>query len=130
MASLDRPFRPLDLAATPLGSFDLDELVARLAEEPQYEREGRAGLTLVHDGQLTIVLEALRAGGELREHQAPASAMVTLVRGRATFVSDGDKRTALVPGTLVAFASGLGHALVAEEDSACLIVIGGRAGSR
>lgn len=129
MPSLDRPFRPVDLAATPLASFDLDDLVARLGQEPQYQQEGRAALTLVRDAQLSIVLVALRAGSDLREHHAPASAMVTLVRGRATLVSDGGaKRSEVAPGTLLAFASGLEHSLVAEEDSACLLVIGGRAG--
>ena len=32
------------------------------------------------------------------------------------------------PGTLVTFSGDLDHALVADEDSVCLIVIGGRAG--
>lgn len=128
MPSLDRPFRPVDLAATPLASFDLDDLVARLVQEPQYRQDDRAALTLVHDAQLSIVLVALRAGGEFREHHAPASAMVTLVRGRATLLSEGDATpTEVTPGTLVAFAAGLDHSLVAEEDSACLLVIGGRA---
>ena len=131
MPSLDRPFRPVDLAATLLESFDLDDLVARLVQEPQYQDEGLAALTLVHDEQLSIVLAALRAGGELREHRAPASAMVTLIHGRATLLCDGGaKRTGMAPGTLVAFASGLDHSLVAEQDSACLLVIGGRAGGQ
>ncbi len=131
MTPLERPFRPVDLTSTPLESFDLNDLVAQLVLEPQYHEEGKAGITLARDAHVSVVLEALRKGSELREHRSPASAMVTLLSGRATFVSEaGAKRTEMIPGTLVAFASDLDHALVADEDSACLIVIGGRAAPR
>lgn len=127
MTRLDRPFRPVDPAVTPLESFDLHGLAAQLVQEPQYQKEGRAGITLARDAQVSVVLEALRAGGELREHHSPASAIVTLVSGRATLVSEaGAKRTSLDPGTLVVFSAALEHALVADEDSVCLLVIGGR----
>lgn len=127
MTQLERPFRPVDLTDTPLESFDLKGLVAQLTQERQYREEGMAGLTLARDAQISVVLQALRKGSELREHRAPASAIVTLLSGRATFTSEaGARRTQMVPGTLVAFASDLDHALVAEEDSACLLVIGGR----
>jgi quercetin dioxygenase-like cupin family protein len=131
MTPIKHPFRPVDLTATPLEAFDLNDLIAQLALEPQYNAEGKAGITLVRDAHVSVVLEALRKGSELREHRAPASAMVGLLSGRATFVSEpGAKRVEMVPGTLVAFAAGLDHVLIAVEDSACLIVIGGRAGRR
>lgn len=124
---LERPFRPVDLTATSFEAFDLDDLATRLMQEPRFLDEGRSGITLVRDAQVSIVLEVLRKGSGLREHRAPASAMVSLLSGRATFVSGPDgTRTEMLPGTLVVFASDLDHALVAEEDSSCLIVIGGR----
>lgn len=130
MSPLERPYRPVDLSVTALESFDLHRLAAQLVREPQYEEEGKAGITLARDECVSVVLEALRKGSELREHRTPASAMVTLLSGRATFVSEaGAKRSEMVPGMLVVFAAGLEHALIAVEDSACLIVIGGRAGS-
>jgi len=131
MSPLERPFRPADLTATALESFDLNGLTAQLVLEPQYKEEGKAGITLARDAHIAVVLEALRKGSELREHRAPASALVTLLSGKATFVSEaGAKRAELVPGTLIAFAADLDHALIADEDSACLIVIGGRTGRR
>lgn len=129
MTEIERPFRPVSLASEALASFDLNDLVTRLVQEPQYIEEGKGGVTLTRDADLTVVLEVLRKGSALREHRAPASAMVTLLSGRASFSSEkGAKQTDMVPGSLVAFGSGLDHALVADEDSACLIVIGGRAG--
>ena len=126
MSSFVRPFRPVDLTAAALESFDLSRLSEQLLLEPQY-KEGKAGVTLARDGRISVVFEALRRGSELREHRAPASALVILLSGRATFVSGpGPKRTRMVPGTLVVFAADLEHALVADEDSVCLIVIGGR----
>lgn len=131
MSPLTRPFRPVDLTATALESFDLKGLAEQLTMEPQYKEEGKAGVTLARDAHVSVVLQALRKGSELREHRAPASALATLLSGRATFVSEsGSKRTEMVPGTLVAFSADLDHALVADEDSVCLIVIGGRAGRR
>lgn len=131
MTPLERPFRPVDLSSTPLESFDLNDLVAQLVLEAQYKEEGRSGISLARDAHIAVVLEVLRKGSKLREHRAPASAMVTLLSGRATFVSEaGAKGTAMIPGTLVAFASDLDHSLVADEDCACLIVIGGRAAPR
>lgn len=131
MTPLKRPFRPVDLGSTPLESFDLNDLVAQLVLEPQYQEEGKSGITLARDAHVSVVLEVLRKGSALREHRAPTSAMVTLLSGRATFVSEaGAKQTPMIPGTLVAFASDLDHSLVADEDSACLIVIGGRAAPR
>jgi quercetin dioxygenase-like cupin family protein len=121
----------VDLTATALEAFDLNGLAEQLTMEPQFKEEGKAGVTLARDAHVSVVLEALRKGSELREHRAPASALVTLLSGRATFVSEpGSKRTEMVPGTLVAFTAGLDHTLVADEDSICLIVIGGRAGRR
>ncbi len=131
MSPLERPFRPVDLTATALESFDLNGLAAQLVVEPQYGEQGRAGVTLARDAQLAVVLEAIRKGGELRAHRAPASALVTLLSGKATFVSEaGAKRTEMVSGSLVAFAADLEHAVHADEDSVCLIVIGGRAGAK
>lgn len=131
MEPLTRPFRPVDLDAKAIGSFDLNALAEQLSKEPQFEEEGRAGVTLARDAQVSVVLAALRKGTELREHRAPASALVTLLSGRATFVSEpGSKRTEMAPGTLVAFSAELDHALVADEDCVCLIVIGGRAGGK
>jgi quercetin dioxygenase-like cupin family protein len=131
MSPLPRPFRPVDLTATALESFDLKGLAQQLTMEPQYNEEGKAGITLARDAHVSVVLEALRKGSELREHRAPASALATLLSGRATFVSEpGSRRTEMLPGTLVAFSADLDHALVADEDSVCLIVIGGRAGRK
>lgn len=130
MTKLERPFRPADLTATALEAFDLNGLVAKLTQEPQYREEGMTGIALVRDDRISVVLQALRKGTGLREHRAPASALVTLLSGRATFTSEGGaKRTAMQPGTLVAFASGLDHAVVADEDCAFLLVIGGRTAS-
>lgn len=128
MTTIERPFRPVDLDASPLASFDLNDLMAKLVLEPQYGEAGKGGITLARESDLTVVLEVLRKGCALKEHRAPANAMVILLSGRATFGSAKDgQQASMVPGSLVVFASGLEHSLVADEDSACLIVIGGHA---
>ena len=128
ITSANRPFRPVDLKEKALEVLDLESLAEGLLGEAQYETEGKAGVTLTRDRGLSVVLEVLRKGGELGEHRAPGPAMVTLFSGRARFVSSGrGEEFEVVPGRMVLFAPGLEHALVAEEDCVCLIVIGGRA---
>jgi len=127
MKNWERPFRPADLSETPLESFDLEALIAGMRAESPYEESGRAGVTLVHDSHITVLLEAMKAGAELKEHSAPSSAMVTLISGEATFLTNGgEKRADLKPGSMVAFAGGVKHALLAVSDCSALIVIGGR----
>lgn len=127
MSAIERPFRPVDLNVVALASFDLPELAAGLKSEPQYQEKGRSGITLARDAHVSVVLESLRKGAELRDHRAPASAFVSLLSGKATFATkSGSERTEMVPGSLVAFSAELEHALIAEEDCVCLIVIGGR----
>jgi len=131
MSPLARPFRPVDLTETDLESFDLHVLAEQLKTETQFKEEGKAGITLARDAHVSVVLEALRKGSEMREHRAPSSALVTLLSGRATFVSQpGSKRTEMIPGTLVAFSADLDHTLAAEEDRVFLLVIGGREGRK
>ena len=124
---LERSNRPIDPATTPLESFDLKGLAAELMEGPTYQERGQVAITLVRDAHISVVLVVLGKGGQLHKHHAPTSATVTLVSGRMTFSSESAaKQIEMLPGTLVAFAATLDHALVADEPSVCLIVIGGR----
>jgi len=124
----ERPHpRPVDPSIEPVEHFALAALATGLRQGEQYRRTGKAGSTLVRDDQLSIVLEVVRAGSAIREHRSPATATVVLLEGRASFVyEDGARRTPLARGELVAFSAEVDHALEADEDSLCLIVIGGR----
>jgi quercetin dioxygenase-like cupin family protein len=91
-----------------------------------YQEKGRSAVTLARDGQITVVLEALRKGNELKQHCAPSSATVALISGRATFNGGDGVQERMTPGSLVVLGKDVDHSLAAEEDSAYLITIGGR----
>jgi len=124
---LSRPFRPIEVTAGTLASFQLQDLAAELRAEEEYRRVGVSAVTLTRDEHLTLVLVALRNGDTMREHRAPSAGAVVLLSGRVRFVAGNDAECAeLTPGSLAAFAAELPHAVEALEDSVYLVAIGGR----
>jgi quercetin dioxygenase-like cupin family protein len=123
---LARPFRPIELGKEKLAFFQLASLAGDLRSGDEYARSGVAAVTLTRDGPVTLVLVALRRGALMREHRAPSAGTMLLLSGRASFVAGDGSRTDLEPGSLAAFSADLVHAVEALEDSAYLVIIGGR----
>ncbi len=121
-----RPFRPIELIAKTLAFFSLSDLAKDLSGEDEYERSGVSSVTLTRDGHVTALLVALRKGSTMREHRAPSAAIVVLLSGSGSFVAGDGTKTALMPGSLAAFAADVSHAIEASEDAAFLVIIGGR----
>jgi quercetin dioxygenase-like cupin family protein len=128
LTHLERPFRPLELGAGALQSFELPRLAAELRSQDEYARSGVAAVTLARGDDLTFVLVALRRGSRMREHRAPAAGTVVVLAGRVAFLAEGGHaaRTELAPGALAAFSADVPHAVEALEDAAYLVTIGGR----
>lgn len=99
---------------------NLDEAAGELWN--QAGTRERMAHTLVKHGGLSIVLTALREGGELGEHKAEGTVTVQVVRGRAR-VQAGDVDQTVVQGDLIAFGPGIRHAVQAEEDTLLLLTI-------
>ena len=124
-ASFERPYRPVDLNIPMTKGFPLVSMAEKLMEEANSATSGRASLTLAHGTELTLVLVALKAGTTLEEHQAPAAATVITLSGSVIFTTSAEKIT-LEQGEAVTFTVDSVHAVYASEDSAFLIVIGGK----
>ena len=105
--------------------FPLVSMAEKLMEEATLATSGRSSLTLAHGAEMTLVLVALKAGTTLEEHQAPAAAAVITLSGNIIFTTSAEKIT-LEQGEAVTFTADLLHAVYASEDSAFLIVIGGK----
>jgi quercetin dioxygenase-like cupin family protein len=114
---------------TTLGHFDLTAEIERFP--PGDEPSGRRAETLVKDDQLRVVLVTMRAGAELREHEAPGPITIHALRGRFAVAVGGEERE-LAAGSVVALAASARHAVRALDDGAFLLTIawpaGGRAG--
>lgn len=123
-----RPFRPVELTAATLTSFPLQAMAQQLMSEDVFQTSGRNALTLLHHKDLTVVLTVMRAGAMLDEHHAPAPVTLLPLFGAILLASAaGTTRLPLDPGNAAVFAAQLPHRVEAQQDSAFLLVMGGRA---
>ena len=123
--SYERPYRPEDLNTTLAKGFPLISMAEKLMEEAEFSSSGRASLTLARGDQLTVVLTVMKAETTLKEHPAPAAAVVVMLTGEIIFTSSKNKIT-LEKGDGVTFTGDVLHSVHASKDSAFLIVIGGK----
>ena len=124
-ASFKRPYRPVDLNTSLTQSFPLKSMAEELKAEASFATSGRSSLTLARGDELTIVLVVMQAGNTLEEHSAPAAATVITLSGKMIFTTNSDKIT-MEQGDGVTFTNDILHSVYADEDSAFLIVIGGK----
>ena len=101
------------------------EMAEKLMEEAEFATSGRSSLTLARGDELTVVLIALKAKNVLEEHPAPAAATVIMLSGSIIFTTNADKIT-MEQGEGVTFTGDVLHGVYASEDSAFLVVIGGK----
>ncbi len=123
--SFERPYRPVDLNTSLTKAFPFMAMAEKLMEEAESATSGRASLTLARGDELTVILVALKAENVLEEHPAPAAATVILISGSIIFTTSADKIT-MAQGDGVTFTGDVLHSVYASEDSAFLVVIGGK----
>ena len=123
--SFERPYRPVDLNTSLAKAFPFMEMAEKLMEEAEFATSGRSSLTLARGDELTVVLIALKAKNVLEEHPAPAAATVIMLSGNIIFTTNADKIT-MEQGEGVTFTGDVLHGVYASEDSAFLVVIGGK----
>ncbi len=101
---------------------DVHALSAELLEKAGSEHSGRAGRTLPHpvDG-LRQTLIALRAGGNLSEHESPGAASLMVIRGRVRLIA-GDQGVEVGPHQITPIPDQR-HSLHADEDSVVLLSV-------
>ncbi len=123
--SFERPYRPVDLNTSLTKAFPFVEMAEKLMEEAKSATSGRSSLTLARGDELTVILVALKANSVLEEHPAPAAATVIMLHGSIIFTTNADKIT-MEQGEGVTFTGDVLHSVYATEDSALLVVIGGK----
>ena len=126
--AFERPFRPIELTSSTVTSFSLSAMASQLMTEDAFQQAGRDALTLARGSDLTVVLVVVKAQSELHEHTAPGPITVTALSGRLAFsTATQSEPLMLQPGDAAVCAAHLAHRVQALEDSAFLLVIGGRA---
>ena len=71
----------------PVQGFNLDEELARLREEKEWQEGHRNAITLRKGGGLSVVLLAMRVGDRLEEHSAPGPISLVVREGRILFTA-------------------------------------------
>ena len=124
----ERPFRPVEITDSTVTSFSLLCMADQLMTEDVIEHAGRNSLSLVQGKDLTAVLIVLKDQAILHEHTAPGPITVTALSGHLEFsTATESKPLRLRTGEAAVCAAHLPHSVNALEDSAFLLVIGGRA---
>ena len=123
--SFERPYRPVDLNSSLTKAFPFVEMAEKLMAEAKSATSGRSSLTLARGDEMTVILVALKANSVLEEHPAPAAATVIMLSGSIIFTTHSDKTT-MEQGEGVTFTGDVLHSVYANEDSAFLVVIGGK----
>jgi len=123
--AFERPYRPVDMNTSLTQSFPLSSMAEKLLREATFATSGRAALTLARGDDMTVVLTAMTAGTVLPEHRAPGPATVMTLSGSIVFSTRTEKIT-LEQDKVVVFTADVFHAVEASEDSAFLIIIGGK----
>ena len=123
--AFERPYRPLNVNNSWIESFPLNAMARQIMDEDAFAESGRNALTLVRGDEMTVVLTVIRAGTALHEHRAPGPATVIPLSGNIRMLA-GQEKMPLAPGSALSFTADVLHAVEAVEDSAFLILIGGR----
>jgi quercetin dioxygenase-like cupin family protein len=101
--------------------FDLDDEIQRLKSEQPWQAEHTAN-TIVKYPDLRVVLVALRAGGQLKEHRAAGRISIQSLTGTVRVKAAG-KLIDLSAGKLLTLDRDVVHQVEALHDSVFLLTI-------
>ncbi len=100
-------------------------LVKNLNEMMEFPREGIFSKVLVKTDISNHTLMCLAKGSNISEHTSTREAAVTVLKGKGTFVLNGEK-IKMKPGLLIFMPKNAPHSLSAEEDLAILLSLSGK----
>jgi quercetin dioxygenase-like cupin family protein len=119
----DRSLTRLPELAQPLLQFDLAAEIEHLQREDSWQRgTGRSSRTLVKQPDFRIVLVAMKAATEIKEHRAEGRVSIQTIVGLVRLKLP--QQTVEVPtGHLLALDRGITHDVEAVEESVFLLTI-------
>lgn len=121
---------PLSRSLTgPLLTFDLEDQLGELRNDPAYARSGRAGRTLAKEGAFRLFLVALGRDVDVGTHHTEHPITVHVISGAIRFRIE-DERHELRAGQLLYFGPGAAHDIRATEETALLLSIAVRSSSK
>lgn len=101
---------------------DLEAAAARLLQQlPGHRRQTES---LAREGGVSVMVMAMEAGDEIKEHSAAGVITVQVLRGHVALSADGQELD-LRPGELALLQPSVPHQLRAEEQSVITLVVTG-----
>jgi quercetin dioxygenase-like cupin family protein len=104
---------------------DLAPAAALTWDAVEESTTGHSATTLVKNRGMRVVLLALEAGSQLKEHKVDADITVLVLRGSVRFRVGEDERQ-LEKGRLLAVGRELTHDVIALEDTELLLTLSWR----
>ncbi len=117
--------KPIELTGSATRNFALQAMAERLVGEEPFTKTGRTAVTLAKGDDMTAVLVVTAAGTLLGEHTAPGPVTLVVLSGSIVF-RHAEGEIPVGEGEAVAFARGVAHSVKSVDDSAFLLVIGGK----
>lgn len=114
--------RPAQHLVGTILNFDLDREIAQLHREQAWEQGDHNAITLVKDGELRVILVAMKRGALLPEHHAPARIAIQTLEGRLQMRTP-EQTVELAPKSFLSLEAGLAHEVEALAESAFLIYL-------
>ena len=105
-------------------TLDLTEIEREMRAEDVYQREGHGARTLIREGDLRVVLIAMKPGSRIAAHQTGATVSIHAIRGHAR-LQVKERTVELRANSLLVLAGGLEHDVEAIAETALLLTLGG-----
>ncbi len=105
-----------------LRTTDLTALALELKGEENWQKTGRGSRTIFKSETMRILLNVMRAGSEIKPHQAPGPISVQVLAGRIEFKTEAET-VVLAKGQLLTLQSPVRHSVEALEEASFLLTV-------
>ena len=123
------PQRPAQTLTGQVLVFNIQDELARLRDEPAWQRGGRNAITLVKESDFRVTLTALKPDVRVQEHHVDARLTLQVVAGRLRLRLP-QETVDLAAGQVVALEGGVVHDVEALEECGFLLTIAWPPGTR
>lgn len=107
---------------SPLATFDLPTLIQQMRDDESWEKTGRSAKTLYKGNGLRLVLNSMKAGTEIKPHQANGPISVHCLEGYLKFHTD-EETVSLRQGEMLSLQEYIRHSVEAIEETTFLLTI-------
>lgn len=107
---------------TPLLTFNFESLIQQMKQEESWVKSGRSAKTLYKADQMRIVLNAMKAGTEIKPHHASGPISVQVIEGQIRFSTENES-IELRQGDMLTLQALIRHWVEAIEEASFLLTV-------